>query len=199
MKKLGVAVLFCVLGTLAACGAQETLDNRSGAVGNTQSNSVESRDSDCLVYSRDCSDEDPEDCTYDVCVCKAGLGDCDQDRNNGCEVNTQSDNNHCGGCDIACSEGSSCQDGVCKSTAPCQVECPAGTLCNGTVCQPEIICQPGRADCDGDPANGCEANTDSDADNCGICGNDCYGTSACRSGRCECIKTAAAFMCRSWP
>jgi hypothetical protein len=46
------------------------------------------------------------------------------------------------------------------------VTCSAQEQCTFT-------CQPGYADCDGNPANGCEVNTTDDANNCGACGHGC--------------------------
>jgi len=34
-----------------------------------------------------------------------------------------------------------------------------------------LQCPPGRGDCDGDPANGCEADLSTDTDNCRACGH----------------------------
>jgi len=48
-------------------------------------------------------------------------------------------------------------------------------------------CNPGWADCDGNPANGCEVNTQTSVGNCGGCGNACSvpnGTAACVAGAC---------------
>jgi len=51
-----------------------------------------------------------------------------------------------------------------------------------------IFCQGARADCDGDAANGCETNTNSDLASCGSCGAACpawqNGTAACQAGDC---------------
>lgn len=47
-----------------------------------------------------------------------------------------------------------------------------------------LICELPREDCDGDPANGCEADLDDDWTNCGSCGHDCLG-GACVDGVCD--------------
>jgi hypothetical protein len=51
-----------------------------------------------------------------------------------------------------------------------------------------LVCPTGRGDCDGDPANSCEADLGADADNCRACGHACAGGSAgggmCIDGRC---------------
>ena len=49
-------------------------------------------------------------------------------------------------------------------------------------------CPEGRGDCDGDAANGCEAELSSDADNCHVCGHSCRGahaTAGCFDGACR--------------
>lgn len=53
------------------------------------------------------------ECVTGTCVntCDAGFGDCDSDPANGCEVNTTSDNAHCGGCGVVCD--STCITGAC--------------------------------------------------------------------------------------
>lgn len=100
-------------------------------------------------------------------TCLPGFADCDRDPTNGCEadlandrlncgrcgvgVNTTSDINNCGGCGIRCS----------FANAP--ATCSAGVCVRGT-------CNAGYADCDGNPANGCEVNTRTDNANCGACG-----------------------------
>lgn len=82
--------------------------------------------------------------------------------------------------DSTCSRGScvaldSCTDGACD---------PSATGDGGSVVDAApIACPPGRADCDGDPDNGCEA-TLGTTEHCGACGHDCGGAS-CKSGSCE--------------
>ncbi len=54
-----------------------------------------------------------------------------------------------------------------------------------------LVCEPGRADCDGDPANGCEVDLPTTAEHCGACGHACHadGTgvsaAACVAGTCR--------------
>ena len=67
----------------------------------------------------------------------------------------------------------------------------AGPVDAGTPDAPEagVACPMGLGDCDGDPANGCEVNTQTDANNCGGCGRVCprdgglFGV--CSSGSCR--------------
>jgi hypothetical protein len=96
-------------------------------------------------------------CTAGACAvgtCAAGFANCDGNAANGCEVATGSDTANCGVCGNACVAGGGatarCTAGVCGTV------CPAGT-----------------ADCDRNPANGCEVNTTNSAGNCGACGTVC--------------------------
>lgn len=45
--------------------------------------------------------------------CNAGFADCDDKISNGCEINTDNDDEHCGSCFNACSDLSSCNAGLC--------------------------------------------------------------------------------------
>jgi hypothetical protein len=99
--------------------------------------------------------------------CNAGFADCDGLVDNGCEVNTNTNPDHCGGCAAACSKNNgapTCALGACS-----------------------IACNPGFENCDANVANGCEINTSSNTDNCGSCGNICSatgGTPNCVIGKC---------------
>jgi hypothetical protein len=51
----------------------------------------------------------------------------------------------------------------------------------------QLNCDAGRADCDADPANGCETDVESSVENCGRCGYVCNlagGSAACEAGMC---------------
>lgn len=101
--------------------------------------------------------------------CDAGYADCDHDPSNGCEVGLNSADD-CGACGQSCAYAqadASCESGVCKLKA----------------------CKPDRADCDGNPANGCEADLRL-PENCGTCGNNCGGVAnvaaaSCTAGKCQ--------------
>lgn len=51
----------------------------------------------------------------DYGLCNAGFLDCDSNRANGCEVNKNTDNSHCGNCATVCTGGQTCSGGVCSS------------------------------------------------------------------------------------
>jgi len=102
---------------------------------------------------------------YDSCA--AHTADCDGDPTNGCEANIAGDALNCGGCGIVCAmpDGhAACVDGMCVVDS----------------------CLPQRADCDADPANGCETDLRS-VEHCGACGEVCEfdnGRAQCGAGAC---------------
>ncbi|HEY3236315.1 MAG TPA: hypothetical protein VGJ84_16480, partial [Polyangiaceae bacterium] len=107
--------------------------------------------------------------------CAVGFADCDNNPNNGCETDTSSSVTHCGGCAPPIGSGTTCS---LQNATP---ECRAGQCKIAT-------CDTGFANCDLNPANGCEtpANT---VDNCGDCGVKCtndHGNTSCvpASGGC---------------
>ncbi len=97
--------------------------------------------------------------TCRVVACEAGFGDCDGMPANGCETDLTTDAAHCGGCGLTC------------SPAHATARCAAGACGVAS-------CDVGFGDCDAAPANGCEADTRTDARNCGGCGM------VCATGRC---------------
>ncbi|MDB4929530.1 MAG: Tryptophan synthase alpha chain [Myxococcaceae bacterium] len=105
-----------------------------------------------------------------VGTCAGGYADCDLAPTNGCEVNAQTDVAHCGACGTVCPMGAhvaarSCVVGRCG-----------------------ISCDVGFADCDGNPANGCEVDLVTTATQCGACGTVCparpHAAPACVSRAC---------------
>ncbi len=110
-------------------------------------------------------------CAAGACVttsCNAGFGDCDAMAANGCETDTRVTAAHCGGCGMACAAR---QHAV--------ASCAAG-MCSWA-------CEAGFGDCDGDPSNGCETDTNVSTTHCGVCGNACRFANAlalCVSGAC---------------
>jgi hypothetical protein len=110
---------------------------------------------------------DFEDTDVDGGTCQPGFGDCDGTTTNGCETDLNTSVANCGTCGAVCSSPSStaaCVNGVCAFT------CLAGT-----------------ADCNLQPADGCETNLSNSVTNCGACGRTCgsaHATAACSAGQC---------------
>nr|MBK7069260.1 hypothetical protein [Deltaproteobacteria bacterium] len=102
--------------------------------------------------------------------CATGFADCDANRANGCEVDTRASAEHCGAC------GRSCR------AAPTRRR-PARRGCGG-------VRTAGFADCDANPANGCEASTLTSAEHCGGCGMAC-ASGVCAAGRCGSLTTCS--------
>lgn len=115
--------------------------------------------------------------TCTVAMCTAPFADCDTSASTGCEVDTSRTVAHCGGCGMACAPRA-------HTTATC------------TSSRCEYTCDPGFADCDGDPSNGCEADTRSDTANCGACNRACSlpnSVSGCAMGACTITTCNAGF------
>jgi hypothetical protein len=119
-------------------------------------------------------------CAMGVCqrsACSAGFADCDGDTSNGCEANTTSDPMNCRACGSAC------------NLPRARAVCAASTCIVGS-------CDAGFDNCDGNSANGCEANLRADIANCGACGRSCAfprATPLCDTGVCTIDRCAAGF------
>jgi hypothetical protein len=156
-------------------------------------------------------------------ACTAGYADCDGDPSNGCEVNLAAAGKKL--CGTACIPiATCCANGDCSSPPPpssCYVSpgtCPApggscgyslksgSVVCGATCCNAvsgtcngncTLNCAAGTGDCDGNPANGCEDNTNTDPLHCGLCTNSCnlpHTTSdGCVGGNCTVVTCAAGF------
>jgi hypothetical protein len=137
---------------------------------------------------------------------------------NGCEVNLQNDNNNCGACGNRCGANSTCSNGTCRCNANfgdcnnmladgCEARLDTTTNCNacGVVCGPYgnasatctgavgmmtcgLSCNANFQNCDGMLANGCEVDTRTNLNHCGMCGRPCMAanaTSECNNGSCR--------------
>jgi hypothetical protein len=87
-------------------------------------------------------------------ACAPGFADCNLLPGDGCEQDTATSLENCGGCNVPCAlanAAESCAGGLCLLGA----------------------CDPGFTDCDKDAKTGCEADLTTDIQHCGSCGNDC--------------------------
>ncbi|MSP60208.1 MAG: hypothetical protein EXR72_07665 [Myxococcales bacterium] len=109
-------------------------------------------------------------CTASACAvgaCTAPFKDCNASVVDGCETNLTSDVKHCAACNTPCAA-------IANGTPGCAAsKCGVGK-CNGTF-----------ADCNLGPVDGCEADTATDAKNCGVCGKVCPFAQPCVSGLCQ--------------
>jgi len=128
----------------------------------------------CGACDKICPDLNGEpSCVSGLCQidCAEGFEDCDDTRDNGCEVNLETNALSCGACDHEC-----------PALPGNSAYCKAGH-CGQTTC-PE-----GLGDCNGEPESSgeCETPLDDDVDNCGACGNKCQAVNAdvaCVHGKC---------------
>jgi hypothetical protein len=101
-------------------------------------------------------------------ACGAGFSDCDGRVDNGCETDTTSDANHCGGCNNPCSL---------PNAAP---------ACQNSGCVIDH-CLTGFMDCSS--SAGCETNVSTSVQHCGSCTNTCSKGGAnsvsCSAGHCD--------------
>lgn len=119
--------------------------------------------------------------TVDVGGCRSGVQTCSADETWGAcagEILPQAET--CNGLDDDC-------DGLVDDGVTCPPVANATSACASGACQ--VTCNAGFAQCDGNPANGCETSLMTDVLNCGVCGNACGtcndGTlSQCLSGAC---------------
>ena len=119
-------------------------------------------------------------CSSGMCAissCNAGFADCDASIFDGCEVNVNTDINHCGSCGVACSMAHAipmCASGVCAIAS----------------------CDAGYANCDLYPGNGCETSINGDVNNCGSCNHICstaHATPTCSFGACAIASCSAGY------
>jgi hypothetical protein len=111
-------------------------------------------------------------CTAGTCAldqCSAGFANCNMNAADGCEVTLATSTSHCGACGRACTfpnAAATCAMGACAMGA----------------------CSAGFADCNMNPADGCEVNLGTNTSHCGRCGNACMfagATAACVASTCQ--------------
>jgi hypothetical protein len=218
----GAAASGCVAGgcTVARCNA--SLGDCDGAAANGCEADLATSSANCGACGRACVLPNATSaCSGGACsvtACAAGFLDCDLSAANGCEVRSQSDNANCGACNRACPAGQVCSAGACATTcaAPlslcgggcvntandpthcgsCPVSCSAGAnataVCAAGACA--FVCAAGFADCDRNPANGCEVNLATSVASCGACGLACPARPGAAS---VCAAGACGFLCGS--
>ncbi len=147
----GGCVTFCVTGFLDCDGLDTT-----GCEVNVRTDLA-----NCGACGRACTTANATPaCTMSQCTiarCNTGFADCDGAAANGCEVNTGSNVQHCGGCGMRCPVG------------PNQIATCAGAACG-------LACAPTYVDLDNNPSNGCECrSTDPDPPDDSFADTNCDG------------------------
>ena len=134
----------------------------------------------------------------------------------GCETSVRNDPNNCGRCGNVCTQGQECRDQgngpecidkcelsgttqcgqACRdlrhdpqNCGACGSVCPAGNAHQHASCKKGLCaleCEPGFADCNGDPFDGCEVDLRAHPGNCGACGHECdiAAGQPCIEGKC---------------
>lgn len=111
------------------------------------------------------------ECVQGICEineCASGYGNCNGIDTDGCETDTSTDLNHCGGCGQVCqywNAVTACVQGACEVTG----------------------CTSGHGNCNGLDDDGCETNIGFDVDHCGGCGQACQlpnAVAACEWSEC---------------
>ncbi len=161
-----------------------------------------------------------------VLTCAATFVNCDGNAANGCEVDAVSDRANCGACGHACAASETCQSGGCSApvcaapqancdglgangcevnTATAVAHCGAcGHACTANNAAPDCVggtcgysvCNVGFGDVNGDPADGCEVDFNTDLQHCGGQNRRCAvanGTPACVGGVCGVAGCNAGF------
>ncbi len=100
-------------------------------------------------------------------MCIAPMDDCNHSAMDGCETDTSSDVDHCGGCN-----------------KPCNTNHVANVSCVDSMC---VIdgCSMGFGNCDKKAETGCETNTKTSEAHCGGCDMPCNANQQCVAGMCK--------------
>lgn len=202
-------------------GCSDGLTNCDGSCVDVNTNA-----SHCGACARPCALQDAvAACTAGRCTisrCADNFGDCDTDPSNGCEtpLGTSDNCGRCGdrctgatpacdgatrACNSGCSGGAVRCGGVCIDTRANANHCGGcGRVCNlaSATARCEMgtcvidSCAPGFADCDRNPANGCEVNIRTSLTHCGTCGRGCAPPNAaavCANGICSYAMCSTGF------
>lgn len=164
-------------------------------------------------------------CEEGACVlrCDSGFLDCNGLASDGCESDRNRPAT-CGACDVSCAGGTpfcmetdtgeTCVERCEEGSTACEGSCVdltsdprhCGTCDRACTAPPNAVatcmagdcafeCDPGYADCDGDPANGCESML-RELDHCGRCGERCErpgAVASCATGTCQMLGCAPLF------
>ncbi len=162
----------CRGGACAVAACQTGRGDCDGNAANGCETDITTSTTHCGLCGNGCSPVNATGvCTMGRCgiaTCNAGYADCDSGAGNGCESDTRTDLFHCGRCGNVCTYSM------------------AAAACTASTCG-LTTCYDGWANCDGNPANGCEVNITSSPTACGACGTVCALANAsqvCVAGRC---------------
>jgi hypothetical protein len=101
-----------------------------------------------------------------IAACIGSYENCDDEPENGCEIDLDTDLEHCGSCDAR----------------PCVVD-NAEPACGSGSCAIRR-CNTGFRDCDRMTRNGCEIDTTTDGEHCGACNTPCATDQECADSEC---------------
>lgn len=187
-----VTATACAAGNCTIVGCAGSSGDCDGIFSNGCEADLESSAEYCGSCMNDCTAMVGEDgvasvsCASGACsidACASNRFDCDGMFDNGCEVNANTSEAHCGGCNDE--SGTNCNAKI-GDDAVAGVQCDAGECSVSS-------CENGTADCDGSFANGCETDIDSDPDHCGGCADEggdiceprAHASAACDDGACR--------------
>lgn len=187
-----VTATACMAGSCTVVGCRAGFGDCDGIFSNGCESDLTTNSEYCGSCGNHCTDKVGDDdvtavsCNSGMCVvadCASNRFDCDGSFSNGCEVNANTNQTHCGGCNDESGEDCTAKIGDDGIAA---VRCDAGDCSVGS-------CEDGLADCDGSFDNGCETDISSDVANCGGCadqgGDTCepraHASAACDDGECH--------------
>lgn len=155
----------------------------AGATGDASMTSDESleRGADCLSDDACASGF----CVDNVCCDSACNGTCKECASGECVPVARGDDAD------TCSEGMTCISGACvlPNAGSLGGACLPRSMCyadDHIVCSDgSCICDANRADCNGDPSDGCEINLQTSSSHCGSCGYPCAGSLVCSNESCQ--------------
>lgn len=108
-------------------------------------------------------------CSGGMCTvgsCTGAFRNCNNMVSDGCEINSNNNVSHCGGCGNACN--------LANATPTCSGGNCAISSCNANF-----------NNCNNMPGDGCESDRRTDVNNCGVCGNACGMGAVCTGGVCK--------------